>query len=326
MKASILIKALVTLIKAQEPALVRGTTGVGKTSLYEQAAKLVDHDLLVTRLSLIDPVDLSGLPMVTADATSWKVPDYFPREGCRPTIWFFDEWSQGSVAVQNAAGQLLNERRLGNYRLPDNVVIMAASNYAKDKAGTNRLPSHIADRFTFLDLEVDVDDWVRWALQAGIQTEVIAFIKFRPELLSKFDPNIECCPSPRSWSQISRIMAAGPCAETEMPLYAGKIGEGAAAEFMGFLRIVRTLPSPDSIILNPTTEAVPSDPATLYALAGVLARRCTPMNIDAITQYAARMPPEFSVTLIRQATQRDAALQQTRAFIQWSADNQEVFN
>ena len=327
LKPSLMVKAIATAVRAKQPVLLRGVSGSGKTDIYSQVADQLDHDLIVDRLALMDPVDLRGLPSVTDRSTSWMVPDYFPREGCRDTIWFFDEWAQGSTAVQNAAGQLLNERRLGGYKLPDNVVIMAASNWHKDRAGTNRLPSHIADRFLFLNLEVDLDDWCKWAFRVGLRVEVIAFMRFRSELLSVFDPNVECGPSPRSWAQVSAVLEAGPCLETELAMYAGKVGLAAAGEFMAFLKVFRTLPSVDQILLNPGTVEVPQDqPATLYALAGSLARRSTEANFDRVITYANRMPQDVGVCLVQQAVQRHEELKTTAPFIRWASENSEFLN
>jgi hypothetical protein len=326
LKPSLALDALVTSIKSGEPMHFHGAPGVGKTSLVHQAAEVTNRRVLVTRLSLIEPVDLYGVPFVVKNAVVQAKPAFFPKEGEPDTIWFFDEWLQGTTAVQNAAGQLVNERHLGDYALPDNVYICAASNRAKDRAGTNRMPSHIATRWTHIEVEEDVNDWVKWALTHDVATEVIAFIKFRNELLSKFDPNELASPTPRSWEKVSNIRRSDPPAAVEHALYAGRVGEAAAAEFMGFLNIMRTLPNPDQVLMNPDKAIVPDQPATLYALCGVLARKATENNMDRVVKYANRLPEEFSVTMIKQATDRDPELSNTRAFISWASDHQEALS
>jgi hypothetical protein len=282
------------------------------------------YSLKVTRLALADPVDLRGLPDTHGDTTRWLVPADFPQEGCPPTIWFFDEWPQGSIACQNAAGQLLHERRLGDYVLPDNVYICAAGNRAKHRAGTSgKMPTHIADRFTHLDVETDLNDWSRYMLAAGHPVEVVAFCRFRSELLSAFDPAEDVSPTPRSWADLSSVFVQNPPSEIELALYSGKVGAGAATEFVGFLRVFKTLPNIDNIILNPTTAPVPTEPSTLYALATGLARKATDGNFDRVVSYAKRLPAEFGVLLVSAASKRDPEIQRTRAFIGWASENAE---
>lgn len=326
MKPSDVGSALELCVKLGQPAHVWGPPGVGKTAITGQVAKKLKHELLVTRLSQIESVDLRGLPVVDekAGTTRWLVPAEFPRQGCKPTVWFFDEWSQGLPSVQNAAGQLLNERQLGDYKLPDNVVILGASNRAQDRAATNRMPSQIADRFFHLYMDVSVEDWVKWALKAGVPMETIAFIRFRPNLLSAFDPIQNSSPSPRGWEKVGVITAAKPDPKIELPLYAGKIGDGAAAEYVGFLKIYRNLPDIDAVLLNPDKAVVPDDPATKYAIAGALARKASDANFDRVVKYVERMGAEFSVLAVTQAVAMNPKVQSTRAFTEWAVANHEI--
>ena len=93
---------------------------------------------------------------------------------------------------------------------------------------------------------------------------------------------------------------------------------------MGFLKIFRSMPSLDTIMLNPDSIAVPEDPATLYAIAVGLARRATVDNIDRVIKFGRRMPPEYGVVLIKDAVRRDTALQATRGFVQWVMENKDL--
>lgn len=327
MKPSNVAKALRTLIAAKRPTFLHGQPGVGKTSIVEQVAADLGMDLIVSRLALMEAVDLRGLPTVEGDTTKWLTPSDFPKADCGPTIWFFDEWPQAMVSVQNAAGQLLNERRLGDYVLPDSVVIIGAGNRAKDRAGTQgKMPSHIADRFVHLEVEVDIEDWTRWALQADVSPEIIGFLRFRPALLSAFDPTQDVSPTPRSWQYVSEINAKKLPAEVELDVYSGTVGKGAAVELLGFLRVYRDLPTAESIIMSPDTAKVPEIPAALYAVSGLMARKATKDNFDRVMTYMRRLSTEFQVLLMKQATGRDCELMNTRAFVQWSTDNQAVLS
>lgn len=327
MKPSLVLEAMMTCIKAREPFYLRGAPGIGKTSLfYQVAAALGGWDVKITRLALSDSVDMRGLPDLdrTAGLTRWLPPEDFPAADCGPTLWGFDEWTQGFPSVQNAAGQILNEGAIGGYTLPKNVALGAAGNSLAHRAATNRMPTHIADRFTFLDVEFDLDDWSRQMIAVGCPTEVIAFGRFRPALISAFNPQLEISPTPRGWEKVGRLLAAQPSRATEIDIYKGKVGEGAALEFIGFLRIFRQLPSIDGIMLNPTTADLPNEPAALYAIAGALARKCTGQNFDRAMIYANRMPKEYGVIMVRDAVRRDKTLLNTRAFVEWASVNSDI--
>jgi len=143
-------------------------------------------------------------------------------------------------------------------------------------------------------------------------------------LLHDFDPQRDQNATPRAWVEgVSDVLGTVP-AEAEFESFKGAVGEGAAAEFVGFVRIFRKLPNPDAILLNPTTSDVPSDPATLYALSGALAQRATEGNFERVCTYSERMPPEFSVLTVSYAARRNPDLANTQAFTKWSINHQNV--
>jgi hypothetical protein len=148
-----------------------------------------------------------------------------------------------------------------------------------------------------------------------VKPEVISFIRFRTELLNHFDPQSDCNPTPRAWAEgVSAALGVVPT-ELEFPVFKGDVGEGAAAEFIGFMKICRQLPNPDVILLNPKKAKVPEDPATLYALCGSLAHRASPDNFGRILSYIERMPPEFTVLFVRDALARCPDIQSSTDFI-----------
>jgi MoxR-like ATPase len=226
--------------------------------------------------------------------------------------------------VQASLYQLVLDRKLGEYRLPDGWAILAAGNREGDRAVTSRMPAPLRNRFVHIDFEVDADDWSQWAIQSGIRPEVIAFIRFRPELLSAFDRDATAFPSPRSWEFVSRILTADPDSAVEYELVAGAVGPGAATEFTGCLRMFRDLPSIDAILLNPAAEVVPDSPAAQYAVASALATRATDTNFDRIYAYLARMPVEFRILCVRDASLRDPSIKYTAAYVKWAVENHHV--
>jgi hypothetical protein len=179
--------------------------------------------------------------------------------------------------------------------------------------------SHLKNRLTTVELDVSLDDWSQWALSNSISTEVIAFLRFRPDLLNAFDAQNDVNPTPRAWSEGVSAALGAIDPSLEFPVFKGDVGEGAAAEFCAFLKIFRKLPSPEAILLNPGTVEVPNEPATLYALCGALANKCTESNFARIMTYVSRMPAEFSVLFVRDAMRRKPAIQASADFIKWAS-------
>ena len=142
-----------------------------------------------------------------------------------------------------------------------------------------------------------------------------------PHLLSAFDRDANAFPSPRSWEFVSRILNSAPDASVEHELFAGAVGAGAATEFSGFLQMFRQLPNIDAILLSPATEPVPESPAAQYAVATALAHRASDLNFDRICLYLDRMPTEFRVLCVRDASLREPKIRFTAGYTKWAIQN-----
>lgn len=336
MKPSNAKQAILSCINAGRPCFLWGPPGVGKSSIIAQISdELFAKNgnppkerpyLRDVRALLLDPVDIRGLPSLNGDGFAhWAIPDFLPKEG--RGLLFLDELNAAPRLVQAACYQLILDRKIGEYTLPHGWVVVAAGNNESDGAVTNRMPTALRNRFaSHIDVDVDLDDFVAWALPAGIATEVVAFVRFRPNLLHDFDPTRQdkAFPTPRSWEFISDLMKTQPAKEIEYDLYAGCVGEGAAAEFTGFLRVFRKMTSPDVVLNDPKNAPVPEDPATLYAMCGALAARATEQTFERIVTYSDRLQPEFSVLTIRDSLKKEPELANTRPFIQWAANHKDV--
>ncbi len=323
MKASAITIALRTLFAARQPVFLWGGPGVGKSAVVHQLASILKISLQDVRALLLDPVDLRGLPFLGQDGRSkWGTPEFLPQTGSG--ILFLDELNAAPAMVQASCYQLVLDRKLGEYTLPDGWAIIAAGNRDSDRAVTTRMPTPLRNRFVHLEFEVDVQEWSEWAVQSGIRPEVIAFLRFRPELLSAFDRDANAFPSPRSWEFVSRILDSASHQTIEHELFAGSVGTGAATEFSAFLRMFRELPNIDAILLNPLNEPVPENAAAQYAVASALARCASDINFDRVCQYLGRMPTEFSVLSVRDASLREPAIRHTAGYTKWAIDNHHV--
>jgi MoxR-like ATPase len=216
------------------------------------------------------------------------------------------------------------DRKLRDYTLPAGWAIVAAGNRESDRAVTTRMPTPLRNRFTHLTFEVDLQEWCEWAVSTSIRPEVIAFLRFKPELLSKFDRDANAFPSPRSWAFVSRILDQSPAPRIEHNLIAGTVGDGAATEFTAFLATFRNLPNIDAILLNPEREPVPDGAAAQFAVASALSYYATYTNFDRICQYLRRMPAEFGVLCVRDASSRQPDVRHTAAYTQWAIANHSV--
>ncbi|QLA15459.1 AAA family ATPase [Desulfolutivibrio sulfoxidireducens] len=317
--------ALTTLIPIGRPVFLWGPPGVGKSQMVAQAARALGRELADIRAILLDPMDLRGLPTIGDDGRShWRPPAFLPTNGSG--VLFLDELNAAPPLVQAACYQLILDRRLGEYALPPGWSVVAAGNREQDRAVTHRMPSALANRMVHLDFEAHLEDWLAWAEKTSIRPEVTAFLRFRPALLHDFDPARaeRAFPSPRTWEFVSGILAAAPPAEVEYDLLRGTVGEGAAAEFTGFLRVWRELPDTDAVLANPHHAPVPSDPAAVYAICEALARTAAAETMPALAGYAARLPVEFGVLLMRDALRRDREVAGTEAFAAWARDNAHV--
>lgn len=321
-----IVAAVGACIDADLPVLMTGAPGIGKSDIVRQIAAERGWPVIDMRLVTTDPVDLRGLPVASDGRAIFlpmgELPDA-DRDG-DSGILFLDELPQAPMAVQNAAFSLVLDRRIGDYRLPPGWRVIAAGNRIQDRAGANRLNSALADRFTQFAVGVSVDGWCRWALQNGLQPELVAFVRMRPDLLHSFEPDRSINATPRSWAMADKLLKAKLAPEVEMHALAGTVGQGPAAELIGFLRIWRQLPSPDAVLMNPDRADVPTSGATLYALTGALARKVTDATMDAFVKYLGRIPPEYGVAAMKTATALKPDLQATPAFIAWASENADV--
>jgi hypothetical protein len=323
MKASAICGALRALIAARQPVFLWGGPGIGKSAIVRQLAAELSLRLQDVRALLLDPVDLRGLPFLGPEGRAkWAMPDFLPREGSG--VLFLDELNAAPAMVQAGCYQLVLDRKLGEYTLPEGWAIIAAGNREGDRAVTTRMPTPLRNRFVHLEFEVDAQEWAQWAIQAGVRAEVIAFVRFRSELLSVFDRDANAFPSPRSWEFVSRVLDAVSDPAVEHELFAGAVGAGAATEFSAFLRTFRELPNIDAILLNPLREPVPENAAAQYAVAAALARCASELNFDRISTYLQRMPAEFNVLSVRDALLRRPEIRHSPSYTKWAITNHHV--
>jgi hypothetical protein len=326
MSPSDLQVCLASVVPTKQPVFVWGPPGVGKSSIVAQTASAMALEFCDVRAVLLDPVDLRGLPYFRDGVCQWARPGFLPSAGAG--ILFLDELPQSAPLVQSALLSLTLDRAIGEYQLPDDWTIVAAGNRQEDRAGGHRIITPLLNRFLHLDLEVSHDDWHSWAAGAGVAPVLRSFLKFRPELLFKFDATsgARSFPTPRSWAFVSTILPTASNG-TLMPLVAGCVGEGAAAEFVAFNNIWTSLPDVDGVLKAPTTATVPTSPDVLYALCGAIAEKCRGADkakLAAAVTYCGRLPKEFQVVLMNDARAANPGILQIPAGQAWIRANRDL--
>ncbi|GEP97686.1 ATP-binding protein [Chitinophaga cymbidii] len=312
------------------PVLIKGKPGIGKSDIVSQAAAAAQTDLIISHPVVSDPTDYKGLPFPNKNGTADFLPFGELRQlinASRQTVFFLDDLGQAPPSVQAACMQLLLARRINGHQVSDQVTFLAATNRREDKAAVGGLLEPVKSRFAaIVELEVNTDDWIKWALQNDMPTELIAFIRFRPELLDDFQPSrdIVNSPSPRTITAIGRQQQAALPERFEFEAFKGAAGEAFAAEYRGFLKMYRELPSMDEIILNPASAPVPREPGAIYAIAAALSHKMTDQNIGAICTYLDRLPLENAVASMKDAATTNRLICNNRAYIQWASDHSDA--
>ena len=333
MRPSSISNVLKYWIKQQRPVFIWGPPGIGKSEVVAQTAVALNYELQDVRLNLLDPVDIRGLPVPNHEHKQmiWYTPDFLPsmlidgKPNMTEGILFLDDFNSADRSVQAAGYQLILNRRIGKYILPVNWTIVAAGNRDSDRAITYAMPSALSSRFVHLDFDVHLDDFCKHAIKNNIQPELIAFLRFRTNLLHNFEPklNARAFPCPRTWVFVNQLIGSKLAPEEEFEAMAGIVGEGAAGEFSAFLRLNKDLPTIDQILLDPDQTPIPKtdQPSTIYAITSTLSHYASKENFDRIMRYANRLPVEFQVLFVRDSSHKCEAITKTTAFIEWGIKN-----
>ena len=293
------------------PVMLWGPPGVGKSDMIRQTGNRHQVPVIDIRLSQMEPSDLRGIPFRNNENVEWAVPAILPdtaRHGERG-ILFLDEITSAPPSVSAAAYQLILDRRLGEYQVPDGWAIFAAGNRQGDRGVTYTMPAPLANRFSHFDVDAHLDDWVAWAYQNGVDERVIAFLRFRPELLFDFDPahNPVAFPSPRSWEFAHRsLQKFGNNADLLQGTLQACVGPAAGIELTAFVNSLDKMPDLDDIIAGkevPVATEIDLQYAVAAALVGRAIRAKDAANaqdvIGHILDYAGTFPQrEMGVMLV----------------------------
>jgi hypothetical protein len=262
-------------LKKKRPIFLWGPPGIGKSDIVKQISdSFANSHLIDIRLSLWEPTDIKGIPYFDSNSGTmvWGAPSELPSEEFAAQydhiVLFLDEMNSAAPSVQAAAYQLILNRKVGTYKLPDNVVIVAAGNREADKGVTYRMPAPLANRFIHLELAVSFDDWFSWAVDNSQHKDVVGYLTFAKKDLYDFDPKSpsRSFATPRSWSFVSELLEDNLPETTVTDLVSGAIGEGLAVKFMAHRKVASSMPNPSDILDGKVKELNTKEISAMYSL------------------------------------------------------------
>ena len=250
-------------MKANRPIFIWGAPGIGKSELVQgivDSGELGNAFMIDLRLALMEPTDLRGYPFRNPETNTMEwapaadLPTKELAEQYDSIVLFLDELNSAPPSVQAAAYQLVLNKKIGQYELPDNVKIVAAGNRETDRGVTFRMTSPLANRFRHINMDVNFEDWQQWAINNDVHPDVIGYLSFAKQDLFNFDPKTssQAFATPRSWTFTSDILKVDgfeeASAREQKAEIAGAIGEGMAIKFIEHRKIASNLPNPTEVI------------------------------------------------------------------------------
>lgn len=311
---------------------LKGKSGVGKSQNVQQAAALLSQHIpnwkgvIDLRLSQMEPTDLRGIPVERGDKTHWLAPSFMPEEGTAGFI-LFDEITSAPPSIQAAAYQYILDRCMGEHKIPDGWMIIAAGNLTSDRGVTFQMAAPLLNRMCEIEVVTTLDDWLSYAITVGIKPEVLSFLKDRPDFLHKFEgksANIEPFPSPRSWFAVSDSMELDLPPEDRVEMFRGDVGYEASTAFETHLRLYESLPRIDDILAGKDVK-LPEDMSARYCVAMGIAARVDVDTFDKAWKFLEKMPKELQTLTVKLAYKRDKGIFHSPAFTKWAAENQNAF-
>ena len=259
----------------QRPMFLWGPPGIGKSDVVADITRELGGLMIDLRLGQMDPTDIRGIPFFNKELgkMDWAPPIDLPDEELASqypiVVLFLDEMNAAPPAVQGAAYQLILNRRVGKYRLPDNVVMIAAGNRESDKGVTYRMPTPLANRFVHIEMKADFAAWQEWAVLNKIHKDVVGYLSFAKQDLNDFDAKSasRAFATPRTWGFVSEFLEDEDTDNVTLTdLIAGTVGEGLAVKFMAHRKIAGKLPKPEDVLAGKEKDLKVKEVSAMYSL------------------------------------------------------------
>jgi hypothetical protein len=269
-------KALLSAFKIKRPVFLWGPPGIGKSEVVAEVTEELGGLMIDLRMAQMEPTDIRGIPYFNKDngKMDWAPPVDLPDEELASkypiVVLFLDEMNSAPPAVQAAGYQLVLNRQVGKYKLPDNVVIVAAGNRDSDKGVTYRMPMPLANRFVHLEMRPDFNAWQLWAVDKKIHKDVVGYLSFAKQDLYDFDnkSSSRAFATPRTWCFVSDLLQDETSdTDTQFNLISGAIGEGLAVKFAAHRKLAGKMPEPSDILAGKVKDLQVKEVSAMYSLA-----------------------------------------------------------
>jgi len=330
-------EALIRDFRIGQTPMVASSPGMGKSDIIRDIAELFKLKVIDFRISQCEPVDMQGYPGTIDDVNNpvlkrmtFHIPEYFPittdsiPEGYEGWLLFLDEFNSGTKQTEAAAYKLILDREVYKHKLHERCLIAAAGNLTTDRAIVNTQSTATTSRLHHYRMRIDHNVWVDWANKNNIDHRIISLIKFKPEILHKFDPSTNelTFPCPRTWEFASKVISGETSIDHINKIrLAGTVGEGAAVELATFAEIYQSLPTIEQILKDPKTGwKVPKEPSEKYAVTTLLAHNCNIDTIDKIIIANKKLSTEFQVITLRDIYKRSPELKDHPVIKEWKAE------
>jgi len=327
-------EALIEDFKVGLVPMVSSSPGMGKSDIIRTIADIFKLKVIDLRVSQCEPVDMQGYPGVIDGRMTFHIPEYFPIEtdkvpdGYDGWLLFLDEFNSGNKQTESAAYKLILDRAVYKHKLHSRCLIAAAGNLTTDRAIVNTQSTATTSRLTHYRMRVDHKVWVDWANAHKIDHRIVSLMKFKPELLHRFDTSTNelTFPCPRTWEFASKVITGkNEISHITKIRLAGTVGEGAAVELATYCEIYQNLPTIEQILSNPKSGwKVPKEPSERYAVTTMLSHNTTLNTIDKIIIAINRLPVDFQVITFKDIYKRTPELKGHPVIKEWITKNAHV--
>jgi len=307
------------------PVMLWGASGIGKSSVVHEVSQELGMELIDLRVSLLEPVDLMGLPVIKDGITSWNRPQFLPSEG--KGVLFLDEINLGSREVLKALYQLLLDRQVGSYKLPDGWKIICAGNRSEDRASVTTMPDPLLKRLLHINVESTVEDFTTYLVNKvpGEGTkDVVSYLLWRPENLHRIGATSEGgSPTPRSWEWAARTLNDSSITKEMQPfVLSGLVSAEVAGELLEYIKQSQVI-QPERLVKEPDTLKNLERSLKFAAIVSVvMAAKIQPAEK---VSFLRKIDPEFGVLGVKLLYQMiGTKLLNVPGIKEWAAENKDI--
>ena len=207
--------------------------------------------------------------------------------------------------MQVAAYQLILDRKIGQYTLPEGAFVVALGNREDDDGVYIQLAGPLADRFEIHYIEPNFEDWKNdFALKYNVHPYVIRYLTFKPSALhnQQAEEGNMLFATPRSWERVSDILHVDSDVNNPVIRYKiiGNVGEVEGTQFVEYCRSHMDMVTADDFLAG--QASAPEAPEEISILVSSLVNKVSfleSLNAEALTEEQRAMAEKVIRALFR---------------------------